>query len=154
MKWCSGGTLATRVLFFRYSQTKKQPPVVFYKKGVLKKFIKFKGLRPATLLKNRLWQTCSSVNFEKFLRQLLLQTLVFFYEFGPAWNRCNSSIQQKQPYRIVLSQRCSEIGQQIYKRIPMPKFDLNKVALQFYWKRTSAWVFSCKFFAYFQSTFS
>ena len=94
MKWCSGGTLATRVLFFRCSQTKKQPPVVFYKKGVLKKFVKSKGLRPATLLKNRLWQTCFSVNFEKFLRQLLLQTLVFFMSLAvheidviPVYNR-------------------------------------------------------------------
>ena len=30
----------------------------------------------------------------------------------------------------------------------MPKYDFNKVA------RTSAWVFSCKFAAYFQNTFS
>ena len=36
----------------------------------------------------------------------------------------------------------------------MPKCDFNKVALQLYWNRTSAWVFSCKFAAYFQNTFS
>ena len=35
----------------------------------------------------------------------------------------------------------------------MPKCDLNKVAKQLYWNRTSAWVFSCKFAAYFQNTF-
>ena len=30
-----------------------------------------------------------------------------------------------------------------YMRTLMPKFDFNKVALQLYWKRTLAWVFSC-----------
>ena len=35
----------------------------------------------------------------------------------------------------------------------MPKCDFNKVALQLYWNHTSAWVFSCKFAAYFQNTF-
>ena len=29
----------------------------------------------------------------------------------------------------------------------------HKVALQLYWNHTSAWVFSCKFAAYFQNTF-
>ena len=32
----------------------------------------------------------------------------------------------------------------------MPKCDFNKVVLQLYWNRTSAWVVSCKFTAYFQ----
>ena len=38
----------------------------------------------------------------------------------------------------------------------MPKCDFNKVSkqLQLWWNRTSAWVFSCKFAAYFQNTFS
>ena len=42
---------------------------------------------------------------------------------------------------------------QIYRRIPMTKCDLNKAALHLYWNRTLAWVFSCKFGAYFQNTF-
>ena len=33
------------------------------------------------------------------------------------------------------------------------KKDFNKVALQLYWNHTSAWVFSCKFVAFFQNTF-
>ena len=33
------------------------------------------------------------------------------------------------------------------------KRDFNKVALQLYWKRTFAWVSSCKFAVYFQNTF-
>ena len=37
---------------------------------------------------------------------------------------------------------------------PYPKCDFNKLALQLYWNRTSAWVFPSKFAAYFQNTFS
>ena len=43
--------------------------------------------------------------------------------------------------------------QQIYRRTTMSKWDFNKVALQLYWNHTLAWVFSCKFAAYFQTTF-
>ena len=57
------------------------------KKGVLKNFAKFTGkhlcqsfffnkvagLRPATLLKKRLWHRCFPVNFTKFLRTPFLQ---------------------------------------------------------------------------------
>ena len=57
-------------------------PDVFCKEGVLRNFAKFTvkqmcqslifntvaGLRPATLLKKRLWHRCFSVNFAKFLR--------------------------------------------------------------------------------------
>ena len=42
---------------------------------------------------------------------------------------------------------------QIYKRIPILKCDFDKVAKQLYWNRTSAWVLSYKFAAYFQNTF-
>ena len=44
--------------------------------------------------------------------------------------------------------------QQIYGRTPMRKCDFNKAALQLFWNHTSAGVFSCKFAAYFQKTFS
>ena len=44
--------------------------------------------------------------------------------------------------------------QQIYRRTPMPKCGFNKVALQLYWNRSSAWVFTGKFALYFQNTFS
>ena len=47
-------------------------PEVFCKKGVLRNFTKFTGkplcLRPATLLKKRLWHRGFPVNFLKFLR--------------------------------------------------------------------------------------
>ena len=35
----------------------------------------------------------------------------------------------------------------------MSRCDFNKVAKQLHWNNTSAWVFSCKFAEYFQSTF-
>ena len=41
-----------------------------------------------------------------------------------------------------------------YSQTPMQKCNFNKVALQFYWNHSFAWVFSCKFAAYFQNTFS
>ena len=56
------------------------------------------------------------------------------------------------PFRGVAIKRCSENMQQIYSETPMPKSDFNKIILQLYWNRTSAWVFSCKFPAYFQNT--
>ena len=47
---------------------------------------------------------------------------------------------QKQSFRGVLRKRCSENMQQTYK-------------LSINWTRFSAWVFSCKFIAYFQNHF-
>ena len=58
---------------------------------------------------------------------------------------------EKQPSSGVLRKRCSENMQQIYRRTSMPKYDFDKVVKA---NHTSAWVFSCKFVAYFQSTFS
>ena len=57
----------------------KQPPEVFYEKNVLKNWTKFTGkylcqsLRPAALLKKRLWHRCFPVNFVEFLRTPFLQ---------------------------------------------------------------------------------
>ena len=62
-------------------KSQKQPPEVFFKRWVLKTFVKFKwkylcqslffnkvaGFGPATLLKKRLWHRCFPVNFAKFL---------------------------------------------------------------------------------------
>ena len=61
---------------------------------------------------------------------------------------------KKQPSRDVSKKMCSENIQQPHRRIPIPKGFFNKVALQLYLNRTSIWVFSCKFAAYFQNTFS
>ena len=69
-------------------------------------------------------------NFWKVVLIILFQNILFSREFL-----------QKQPPKGVLKERCSENMQQIYSRTSMPKCDLNKVALQLYWNRTSAWVF-------------
>ena len=61
---------------------------------------------------------------------------------------------QKQPSRGVLRKRCSENMLQIYRRTPMPDVNFNKFAKKRYWNHTSACVFSCKFGAYFQNTYS
>ena len=61
---------------------------------------------------------------------------------------------KRQLPRGVLRKSCSENMQQIYRRTPMPKCDFNKVALQLYWNQTSVWMFSYKFTAFFQNTFS
>ena len=88
--------LVDNKLSIHFGEDQKQPPKVFCKKAVLRNFAKFAGkhlyqslffnkvagLRPATLLKMRLWQRCCAVNFAKFLktsfvieqlRQLLLE---------------------------------------------------------------------------------
>ena len=53
----------------------------------------------------------------------------------------------------ILQNRCFEDIRQIYRRTPIPKCDFNKFAQQLYWNYTSIWVLSCKFAAYFQTTF-
>ena len=67
----------------------KQPPEVFHKKSVLKKFAKitgkrqcqslffnkFAGLRSATLLKKRLWHRHFSVNFAQFVSIPILKNI-------------------------------------------------------------------------------
>ena len=77
---------------FRYNQGyyyRSSRLEVFCKKGVLRNFAKFTGkhlcqslffnkvacLRPATLLKMRLWHRCFLVNFAKFLRTSFLQNI-------------------------------------------------------------------------------
>ena len=66
----------------RNFSSRSSRPEVFCKKGVLRNFTKFAGkhlcqslffnkvagLRPATLLKERLWHRCFPVNFVEFLR--------------------------------------------------------------------------------------
>ena len=57
---------------------------------------------------------------------------------------------QKQSFKGVLMKRCSEIS----SRTPMPKCDFHVDAKQLYSNHTSAWVFACKFAAYFHNCFS
>ena len=71
-------------------------PDVLCKKGVLRNFAKFTrkhlcqslfvnkvtGLRPATLLKKRLWHRCFPVNFTKFLRVPFLKEHIWWLLLG------------------------------------------------------------------------
>ena len=57
-------------------------------------------------------------------------------------------------FRSVLRKKCSKNMQHTYRRTPMSKWDFNQVSVQLYWNCSSARVFSCKFAAYFQNTFS
>ena len=104
--------------------------------------------------KERLRNRCFPANFKKFLRALIsfehLRTIVSG-KCDEAYNHANM---EKQPSRGFLRKKCSENTQQIHSRTPMPKCDFNKVAKQLYWNPASAWMFSCKFDAYFQNTFS
>ena len=114
-------------------------------------------------------------NNSKFIQQFHIYSIIFIqypylYSFnnqkqpprGVPRKRCCENMQQiykrtlmpKRDFIKVARKRCSENMQQIYRRTPMPKCDINKIALQLYCNRTSAWVFSCKFAAYFQNTFS
>ena len=62
------------ILWLEIFTKKKQPPEVFCRKGVLRNVTKSTGkhlcqnLKPATLLKERLWHKCLPVYFAKFLR--------------------------------------------------------------------------------------
>ena len=73
-------------MFVVNEMVQKQSPEGVLKKGVLRNFAKFTGkhlcqslffnkvagLRPATLLKKRLWHKCFPVNFSRFLRTSFL----------------------------------------------------------------------------------
>ena len=61
---------------------------------------------------------------------------------------------QKQLSRGILRKRCSENMQQVYRRSPCRNIILKKLLYnQLCWNRTSAWIFSCEFAAFFQNTF-
>ena len=60
---------------------------------------------------------------------------------------CLKFVFQKDSFRGVLRIWYSKSMQQIYSRTPMLKCDFSEVA------HTTAWVFPCKFAAYFQNTF-
>ena len=74
---------------FDKKKFQKQPPQTFYKKDVLKNFVKFTGkylcqnllfnkvagMRPATLLEKRRRRRCFPVNFVKFSKTPFLQNI-------------------------------------------------------------------------------
>ena len=72
--------------YYSISAIQKQPPDVFYKKNVLKNFVKFTGkhmywdlffdkVACCSIIEKRLQHNCFTVKFEKFLRNLMYGTL-------------------------------------------------------------------------------
>ena len=113
--------------FEMYIKQKKHFPGGFCKKGVLRNFAKFiekhlcqslffnkaAGLRPAILLKKRLWHSCFPVNFGKFLRtlfsqntpgRLLLKLLEILHEEARGLSRLdkNKALSEKQSLQIFV----------------------------------------------------
>ena len=72
------------VLLTKTCSEKKQPPEVFYKNAVLKKFAIFTGkhlcfslclIKAYNVIKKRLQRMCFPVNIEKFLRTPILKNI-------------------------------------------------------------------------------
>ena len=138
-KICDGNFLRklwTTIKKLDYSCFRISRPEVFCKKDVLRNFAKFTGkhlcqslcfnkVRPATLLKMRLWNRCFPVNFAKFLRthffieHLWWLLLIFdmFLKYVTVKRTTKVHIQpvtwstiaivQKQPFADVLPNGCS-----------------------------------------------
>ena len=86
-----------------------------------------------------------------FTLTFLTKYIVIFRIWMDNWGILFANLEQvqKQTSRGVLTKGCSENMQQIDHA---EKKHLCRS--QFYWNHISVWVFSCKFAAYFQNTFS
>ena len=87
--------------------------------------------------------------------QKSIKCLLTFRQYLRTWlmSEVLGELLRKQPFKGVLQKSYSENMQQIYRRTSMHKCDFNKDAKWLYWNHTLAWVFPCKFAAYFQNTF-
>ena len=108
-------------IYFCKVYHQKQPPEVFCKKGFLWNFAKFTrkhlcqslfinkiaGLRPATLLKKRLWRSVFPVNFVKFLRTpLLIEHLWYLLPYHVFTSKHTSQTYvQQQSVNVINSSR-------------------------------------------------
>ena len=71
------GTMVESYLYTVSVTSQKQPPKVFYKKGILENFAKFTGKHLCqspffNQVEGQLWHRCFPVNFTKFPRTLFL----------------------------------------------------------------------------------
>ena len=116
----------------------------------------WKHLKASTLPQLKQSRFLSITPYFPHLHHSVMLWLFFYFSpvLGISYPSSKQSSFQKQPFRGILRKSFSKNMQHIYRRIPMPKSDFNKVSKQRYWNHTSAWVFSCKFAAYFQNTFS
>ena len=106
------------------------------------------------LKQERLYRNLEYVENLSFKNYKSMIVMSSYYVLVPRHKDQYPLNQQKQSSRGVLRKRCSKYMQQIYRRTSMPKCDFKKVGKQLYWNRTSAWMFSCNFAAYFQTVFS
>ena len=80
------------------------------------------------------------------------------------WNKCQQEVwenttivtfnDRSSPLEVLLGKRILKLGSKFTEEHPCRSLISIKVAKQVYWNHISAWVFSCKFAAYFQNTFS
>ena len=137
---------------------------MFWKKRGLRNF-----RREQTLEQKRLWNRCFPVNFRKFLRTLFLTEHLWWlplHQFeiekvGIArfqiilWNFAVflKSYRNSPPY-VFWEKEVLKICSKFTGEPPCRNvISINKAVLQVYWNHSSAWVFSSKFAAYFQSAF-
>ena len=90
----------------------KQPPEVFYKKGVLRIFTKFTGKHPAALLKERPWNRCFPVNSVKFLRTLFYRTPLVAASGGLWEMSCRKDVFKN--YAVFPGKLRVRVSQQLY----------------------------------------
>ena len=98
------------------------------------------------------------MSWRRLLQDVLKTNKCVPGSFTSSHQRCSIKkvslvISQNSQAGLQLRKRCSGNMQQIYSRAHIPKCNFNKVALQLYWNHSLAWVFSCKFAAYFWNTF-
>ena len=117
-----------KTLVIAAKTTKKQIPRFF---GPLH-FSLISSLSPINFFRYCIWDQVFKTGLSKFFKGCLPQTLpspllnTLFIQDPVKHLQCS----QKQPFRGVLKTRYSQNIQQIYRRIPMPKCDFNKVAKQ------------------------
>ena len=95
---------------------------------------------------------CINIDLNRYCKTVMLRTTAKLRIFSQSAVIKDFTSFQKWPFKSVLSERCPENMQQVYRRTPMPNGDFKKVVLQFYWNHTLTWWPSYKLVAYFQNT--
>ena len=136
---------------------------MFRKKGVLRNFAKFTGkhlcLRPASLLKKRLWHRCFLLNFVKFLRTLffiehLWWLLLIFLEKSNFKSLKNKKIIKEQRLSTVTETFLLNSGSlilqkyyvEIILRIKKGHLNPENLSKSIYWSKYNAFSFEKYYF--------
>ena len=152
------GSKCTSVIFSRFFHTLRLTFTCYFQKSTIEKWYFSNHVVCLVCQKQTDFNSQNDIFSYSLLKNFKFSVwrnvCITIFLFGVSLDYHITILFQKQPCSGVLRKRCSENLQQIYRRTPMPKYDFTKVVKQLYWNHTSAWVFSCKFNAYFQSTFS